>query len=147
MRGKSDKETTPDAGGPNDAFNQFETAFLEYFKDVNTIAFEAAENARRMQVDYDREMMSATDETSARTIFEKFQKQAAETGEDLSPAAAFVKAYEKYTGATSTAFSGAASTKLDPATITALGQSLIMVATHAAATFCYPPRNSGDAST
>lgn len=147
MRGKSDKETPPDAGGPNDAFKQFETAFLEYFKNVNTIAFEAAENARRMQADYDREMMGATDESTARSIFEKFQKQAAETGENLSPVVAYVDAYETYTAATGKAFSGAVPTSLDPATLTALGQSLIMVANHAAATFCYPPSKAGDAST
>jgi hypothetical protein len=146
MRGKSDQQTTPDAA-PNDAFKQFEAAFLEYFKDVNTIAFEAAENVRRMQVEYERDMREATDEKSARTIFEKFQKQVAESGEKLSPAAAYVLAYEKYTGAMGRAFSGANAADLDPATITALGQSLAIVASHAAATFSYPPRKSDDGLT
>lgn len=146
MRGKSDKETTPDAGGPSDVFKQFEKAFLEYFKDVTTIAFEAAENARKMQVDYEREMMGATDDSAAKTILEKFQKQVEESGEDLSPTVAYVRAYEKYTGATGKAFSGASAKDLDPVTINAVGQAMLIVANYAASTICYPPRKSDDAT-
>jgi ribosome-binding ATPase YchF (GTP1/OBG family) len=140
MFGKSDSDKNESADAADASWQALDEAHRQYFLDVSTAQLDAQEALRALQVEYEKKMLraaNAEDVRNATTEFEKaIQERAASLGSD-----AYGGALDKYRSAVQKVLANAPAEHLSHSALAALGQSLLMVAAHAA-TFASAPQTS-----
>lgn len=143
----SEKDTTPPAAVP---FREFQTAFENYFSDLNAACNDARRRLQEIQLEYARNLQTQVQSQGAKDVLtaqkdfqsvqDKFTRDIQSASMDTSAFNRFSEAYDKYRKSVQGALNNA---ELDPTTMAILGQHMLMVAQTAC---CMPPATTASAS-
>lgn len=131
-------------------FREFQTAFDNYFSDLNAACNDARRRFQEIQLEYVRNLQSQmqtqatkdvlTFQKDFQTVQDKFTRDVQSASMDTSSFNRFSEAYDKYRKSVQGALNNA---DLDPTTMAILGQHMLMVAQTAS---CMAPATTAPAS-
>lgn len=141
-------EPTP-VSSRDELLRQFQTAFDEYYLDLQKASLDATQRFQKMQMEFEQsaEQASRTREPAAvQAEVDNYRRAYTNACNELSPASVCSDTYKKYVAATQRAMSGASAKDLDPLMLNQLGQAFLLIANSAQSLTCGLPETEDKAA-